>query len=493
MSTLAFTGGVAATLTWIASPFFVGFNSYLFPRVARHLTLGMVLISFAYGLRQIFDSIPLNIRLLDNFGVTLAVDQLSGYFILTSAIVTAAVILYCWDKGKTAFFYTQAIILHGSVNAVFICADFMSLYVALEVIGVAAFLLIAYPRTDRSIWVGLRYLFVSNTAMLFYLIGAVLVYQANHSFAFVGLQNAPTDAIALIFLGLLTKGGIFVSGLWLPLTHSESETPVSALLSGVVVKTGVFPLVRCALLVPDVLPILQIFSVATALLGVIYAIFEKDSKRMLAASTTSQLGFVLVAPTAAGFYALTHGLAKACLFLIAGNLPSRNFQELRRNPIDKTMWVILAIASLSVSGVPLLAGFGAKVLTLKDLNSWQAVMMNVAAVGTAIVFAKFILLPVKSPLSDSLESAKAGKKSSGFWWATSLLIGGLILANAFYLEAYSVANIIKSLVTLGVGWLAYFLIFQRFSFKLPRAPERFEHLIGGMSLMLILLLGMVLA
>ena len=493
MSTLALTGGITTTLIWIAAPFVVGFNSYLFPQLARHLTLGTVLISFVYGLKAIFDSTPLTIQLLDSFGVTLVVDSLSGFFILTNALVTAAVILYCWDKGKSAFFYTQAIILHGSVNAVFICADFMSLYVALEVIGVAAFLLIAYPRTDRSIWVGLRYLFISNTAMLFYLIGAVLVYQANHSFAFEGLQRAPTDAIALIFIGLLTKGGIFVSGLWLPLTHSESETPVSALLSGVVVKTGVFPLVRCALLVPDILPILQFFSVATALLGVTYAIFEKDSKRMLAASTTSQLGFVLAVPAAAGFYALTHGLAKASLFLVAGNLPSRNLQELRRARIDKALWVVLAIASLSISGMPLLAGFGAKVLTLKDMNSWQAIAMNAAAVGTAIVFAKFIFLPFQSSPSDSLTSSETGKSRSGFWWATLLLLGGLILANAVDFKVYSWANISKAVITLGVGWLAYFLIFQRFTFKLSRVPERFENLIGGMSLMLILLLGMVLA
>ena len=105
----------------------------------------------------------------------------------------------------------------------FICADFISLYVALEIISIAAFLLISYPRTNRSIWIALRYLFVSNTAMLFYLIGAALVYQSNHSFAYVGLKEAPIEAIALIFLGLLTKGGIFVSGLWLPLTHGESD------------------------------------------------------------------------------------------------------------------------------------------------------------------------------------------------------------------------------------------------------------------------------
>jgi multicomponent Na+:H+ antiporter subunit D len=119
--------------------------------------------------------------------------------------------------------------------------------------------LIAYPRSDRSIWVGLRYLFVSNVAMLFYLVGAVLVYQTHHSFDFVGLRGSPPEAIALIFLELLVKGGIFVSGLWLPLMHSESESPVSALMSGIVVKAGVLPLVRCALVLEEIDPIVRIF------------------------------------------------------------------------------------------------------------------------------------------------------------------------------------------------------------------------------------------
>ncbi|NET55702.1 MAG: cation:proton antiporter [Symploca sp. SIO2E6] len=469
------------TIAWIALPLFIGFSIYLIPKLDRYLALGVALVSFGYGLERI-DSSPLNLTLLDNFGVSLVVDPLSAFFILTNALVTAAVILYCWRSDKTAFFYTQTIILHGSVNAVFICADFISVYVALEVISIAAFLLIAYPRSDRSIWVGLRYLFVSNIAMLFYLIGAVLVYQANHSFGFEGLRQAPPEAVALIFLGLLTKGGIFVSGLWLPLTHSESETPVSALLSGVVVKTGVFPLLRCALMVEELDPIVRIFGVGTALMGVGYAVWEKDTKRMLAFHTVSQLGFILAAPEVGGFYALTHGLVKSALFLIAGNLPSRNLKELKQIAIPTPIWCALVIASFSISGFPLLSGFGAKVLTMKNLVPWQVIGMNIAALGTAISFAKFIFLP----------HGGEGKVKPGFWSAMTILLGGLIIANCVYYDAYTIYNIIKPLVTIGIGWLVYLLIFQRATLKLPRMLEQFDHLIGVMSLMLTLLFWIVL-
>lgn len=475
----------AITVTWIALPLFIGFSSYLLPRAGRLLVLIVALSSLVYSLFVILSGASFTLELLDNFGVTLMVDSLSGFFILTNALVTTAVVLYCWQQNKSKFFYTQTVILHGCVNAVFICADLISLYVALEVIGIAVFLLIAYPRSDRSIWIALRYLFVSNTAMLFYLLGAALVYQNSRSFAFTALENASLDAIGFLFVGLLTKGGIFVSGLWLPLTHSESETPVSAMLSGVVVKSGIFPLARFALMFPDIDPLVRFFGVGTALLGVGYAVFEKDTKRMLAFHTVSQLGFVLAAPEVGGFYALTHGLVKSALFLTAGNLPSRNLKVLRHEPMPRSVWIALAIASFSISGFPLLSGFGAKVLTMKNLLPWQVIGMNVAALGTAISFAKFIFLPhsddVKSPVKP------------GFWAAMVLLLGGLVFANVVYYEAYTLGNTVKPLVTIALGWAAYFLIFRRVSLKLPRVVEQFDHLIGVMSLMLMFLFGMALA
>ncbi|MEO0647028.1 MAG: cation:proton antiporter [Cyanobacteria bacterium J06650_10] len=476
------------TLVWIALPLFVGFSIYLLPQLSRVLALGVSLVSLAYGLWHIIDPTTTMFALVDSFGISLLVDGLSGFFVLTNAVVTVAVILYCWQSDKNAFFYTQAIILHGSVNSVFVCADLISVYVALEVIGIAAFLLISYPRTDRSIWVGLRYLFVSNTAMLFYLLGAVLVYQSSQSFSFEAMEGAPIEAIALIFLGLLTKGGIFVSGLWLPLTHAESDSPVSALLSGVVVKTGVFPLVRFALELPELDPIVRLFGVLTALFGVSYAVLAKDTKRILAFHTVSQLGFILAAPAVGGFYALTHGLVKSALFLIVGNLPSRDIKVLKKNPIPTSLWVALAIASFSISGFPLLSGFGAKVLTTKNLLPWQVIGMNIAALGTSVSFAKFVFLP------HERQSEKVSLMvKPGFWAAMVVLLGGLVLANVVYYEAYTLKNTVKPLLTIAAGWLAYLLIFQRLAIKLPRIAERLDHLIGAMSLMLTLLFWMVLA
>ncbi len=470
------------TILWLILPFFIGFSIYLLPRADRVLTLGVALASVGYAAVLLAQPAPLAFSWLDSFSVTVIADGLSGYFILTNALVTAAVVLYCWDTSKTAFFYTQAIILHGSVNAAFICADFISLYVALEVIGISAALLIAYSRNNRSLWVALRYLFVSNTAMLFYLVGAVLVYQSQGSFAFAGFENASAEAKALIVLGLVVKGGIFVSGLWLPLTHAEAESPVSAILSGVVVKAGVFPLVRLALTVEAFAPLAGWLGTIAALFGVAYALVQTDAKRVLACSTLSQLGWILAVPEAAGFYALAHGLAKATLFLGVGNLPTRNLTLLRQQPIHTSLWVPITLASLSISGFPLFAGFGAKMLALKQALTWQTMALNIAAVGTATIYARFIFLP-----HQASDGRSGGAIKPGLWMAVPLLIGALLVANLIYPGAYTGFNIVKVLGVIIGGWLLHLLLLQRLTLVLPSGPENFENLIGTMSLILLAL------
>lgn len=92
------------TIAWIALPFFVGFLIYLLPKLDRWLALGMAIASGAYAVSLFAEQSPLSLELLDHFGVTLLIDSLSGYFILTNALVTAAVILYCWHSGKSPFF-----------------------------------------------------------------------------------------------------------------------------------------------------------------------------------------------------------------------------------------------------------------------------------------------------------------------------------------------------------------------------------------------------
>lgn len=471
------------TIAWIALPLLLGFTLYLIPKLDKYFVLFSTLISLFYSLKILINNENFQYQLLDSFGVTFGIDTLNGYFILTNAIVTLAVLIYCWQTDKTSFFYGQLLILHGSLNSGFITTDFISLYVTLEVTGIAAFLLIAYPRTDKALWVALRYLFVSSIALLLYLVGAILVYQATNSFSFEGLKNSPPEALVFIFLGLFVKGGIFFSGLWLPLTHSESETPVSALLSGVVVKSSILPLIRCAQINEDIDLIVRILGVATAILGTSYALCEKDIKRMFAFSTISQLGFILASPAVGGFYTLTHGLAKCTLFLTTGSLPTRNLTQLKQNGINTSIWIPLTLASISVIGLPFLSGFEAKVLTLDNLLPWQVIPMNLVAIGTAIYFFQLILLPHKSNQDKNI--------SFSLLLAVGVLIFGLMLGNIIYYEAYILTNIIKAIVVVFIGWLCYRFILNKISITIPRNLEELENLVGFMTLMSVLLYGIL--
>jgi formate hydrogenlyase subunit 3/multisubunit Na+/H+ antiporter MnhD subunit len=317
--------------------------------------------------------------------------------------------------------------------------------------------------------------------------GVILVYQATNSLDFQGLTQAPSEAIALIFLGLLIKGEIFLSGLWSPQTNSIASAPASALLSGIVVKAGVLPLLRFATMAPQLGSIVQGLGVATALLGVGYGIFARDSKRILAYSTISQMGFILVAPLVGGVYALTHGLAKSCLFLLVGSLPQRDLEQLQQEPVNYKLWLPIVLASSSIIGLPLLAGFEAKTLTFEALPPWTAIAMNGAGIGTAIIFAKFIFLK-----ADWQNSLKLDKSPWGLALAVLILLGTLTLGNVIYPEAFSPANGVKATVTFLLGSAIYWWGIRKITWQPPDWGERLDNLIGMMAVMLVLLLGWVL-
>lgn len=464
-------------IIWLVVPMLVSFGIYLIPKVSRILALGLAVLSMLVAVQLITMQGSLDLTLMDSFGVALRLDNQSGFFVLTNSLVTAAVILYCWHSDRSAYFYTQLSILHGCLNSIFACNDLISLYVAIECASIAVFLLITYGRSNRKMWVALRYLLVSNTVMLFYLLGAGLVYETNMSFAFSSIQQAPIEAIVLILVGLLTKGGVFISGLWLPLTHSESDIPVSAMLSGIAIKAGIFPLLRLAELVDGIDVTVRVLGIGTAFLGVSFAIFERDIKRIFALSTVSQMGFVLAVPSIGGIYALSHGLAKATLFLTASGVPSRRLDELRQKPMGHGPWAALTIAGLSMSGCPLLLGFGAKSLVLKNVLPWQTIPLTIAAVGTAILFARLIFLP---------HTAASEKKApASLWPSVTLLLGGLVVANGVSWDAYTWGNGLKAIATIGAGWGVYQCLPHRSTWRLPSALEQLENLIGVLSLLLI--------
>jgi multicomponent Na+:H+ antiporter subunit D len=379
----------AATIGWLLLPFLAAFLAALLPSLGRPLTLICCLATAAVALAARQGLLPPVLELLGPQGVELRPDAFAAPFLLLNALICAAVLLDGWRRSLPGPFPLLLMVLHGGLDSAFVAADLVSLYVTLEVVGISAFLLILTPRSRRSLWIALRYLLISNTVMLFFLVGAAVVYQQEGSFRFTAVAAVRGGgALALLLVGLLTKSGLFVSGLWLPRTHAEAPAEVSALLSGVVVTAGLCPLLRLAMAVPAIAAVLPPIGLASGALGILFALFDADAKRLLAWSTLSQLGLVALAPAAAGGYALAHGLGKGALFLAARRFPSRVLAGWRERPLPTDLWWTMWIGSLSIVGLPPLLGFFAKARLEQSVEGWSSLVLPGLMVGTTAVYAR---------------------------------------------------------------------------------------------------------
>ncbi|MEA5423414.1 MULTISPECIES: proton-conducting transporter membrane subunit [unclassified Synechococcus] len=417
---------------WLLLPFLAAFLAALLPALARWLALGCVLATAAIAAAIGLQAMPATLLLLGPEGVALAPDALAVPFLLLNALVCGAVLLDGWQRPSTGPFLLLMMVLQGGLNSAFVSVDLISLYVCLEVVGVSAFLLVLTSRSDRCLWVGLRYLLIGNTVMTLYLIGAAVIYLQQGSFRFEAVAlTSGGGALALLLVGLFTKSGLFLSGLWLPRTHAESPAEVSALLSGVVVAGGLCPLVRLMDVVPSLSAVMVPIGLASAALGILFALVETDAKRLLAWSTLSQVGFVVLVPAAAGLYALAHGLAKATLFLLARRFPSRQLLGWVSRPLPAAVAWPLWIASLSIVGAPPLLGYLAKQQLDEAIAGPTALVTTVLMVGTAAVYVRLWGTPLSAalPHDPAAPDAALEQARSGASWSAGvvLLLAALLL------------------------------------------------------------------
>jgi len=476
---------ITPAIVWLVLPFLMAFTGALLPGIETTLALIVPVATVLAGLFGAMAAEPLNLQLVGPYGVALLLDRFVAPFLILNGLVTAAVLLDRRSRPRAGTFVLVLLVLHGGVNSALVCQDLISLYVALEVVGLASFLLIVGPQSAKCLWIGLRYLLVGNTAMLLFLIGTAQVYRSSGSFRLIDLAGASSTAMALILVGLLTKAGLFVSGLWLPRTHAESPAEVSAMLSGVVVTAGACPLVRATTLVEPLAPLVMGIGLASACFGVAFALIETDAKRMLAWSTLSQMGLAVLVPAVAGFYALSHGLAKASLFLLSRHFPSRRLEIWTQNPLPLQVWLPLQLASLSIAGCPLLVGFLAKESLLKQLPGPSGLLVTSLAVGTAAVYARLWGWPLLGR-SDQGSQAPGWRASAGVLLLSLALLLAVGLGPAgpswegFLLVAPSAASL-KALAILAAGWLLHQLLQTlRTLLKLPNL-ERLDDLLGGLA------------
>jgi len=454
---------------------------FAFPERGRKLLPLLFLVNTILTGYMILMGFEDSIVVSGSFGVEIVFDRPGLILTLMNGIVFLAVSLSMAERSLPPLAMSLISMLHGTANAVFISNDLFNIFVCVDLAGILGFLLIRMGRKPRQIWSGVKYLITANFGMILYLLGCLQVYTHTGSFSISSIADVPHGAVVLLLTGLSVKGGILAMGLWLPEAHGEAEAEVSALLSGVIVKVGLAPMFRIASFSPLAHGFLSFIGPLAAIWGVAYAMAEKDIKKMLAYSTLSQVGFAISVPAVGPFYAASHGIAKAWLFLSAGKMPDRSIEYLQRNGVEISSWLPLTIGSLVIAGMPGSAVYISKGLAMSYLEGWRLILLYLASLGTAVYYSRLIFIP---PL-------KKGKILRGSGFSDLILLGALIAGGA-RTGAYGLSQVISSIILLFSGISLYRLLRKRVVPVLPYWPEEIDHIMG-LTVLFCILVWVVLA
>jgi hydrogenase-4 component B len=339
-------------------------------------------------------------------------DPLSSFFLLTLSVLAAAVAVYSLGylrhgpAGKNPALSASLLnLLLAGLTLVFTASDAVFFLIAWEVtVAAAYFLVVTNHQSAEARNGGLLYIVMSRagTGMLF--IGFLLLARAAGSTSFQDMHGAGERlqpaagalAFLLLFLGFGVKAGIIPLHIWLPAAHPVAPSNISALMSGIVIKTGIYGMARVFFDFYGALPpwagmLVLLVGVVSAVLGVLYALMEHDLKRLLAYHSIENIGIILMgfgaallfrsyghpalaalALIAGLFHTLNHGVFKCLLFLGAGGVlhatHTRNMEEMggliRRMPATALYFLI---GSIAISGLPPLNGFVSEWLTYQAL------------------------------------------------------------------------------------------------------------------------------
>lgn len=372
-------------------------------------------------------------------GIHLRADGLSAFFLLITALVGLIVSIYAHDYFGPAvagaaghgarFFWPLWLLLFAGLNALFLSGDAFNLYVTLEITGLSAVALVGLAGSRAAMGAALRYLFISLSGSLLYLMGVALLYggYGTVDLALLGGRMTTTPhallALGLMTGGLVMKAALFPMHFWLPPAHSSAPAPVSALLSALVVKGGFYILLRLWFEVFDAMPkagiaqVLGAFGAGAVLWGSVQALRQSRLKSLVAYSTVAQLGYLfLLFPLAAGveghanvwsgamILLLSHAAAKAAMFLAAGNLVrAAGHDRLDELPgVTRALPVSLfafGLAGITLIGLPPSAGFVGKWLLLgSSLEQGQWWWMAVLLAGSLLAagYVMRVVLPAFS-------------------------------------------------------------------------------------------------
>jgi NADH-quinone oxidoreductase subunit L len=358
-----------------------------------------------------------------DFGLRL--DALSMMMLLVVTGVGGAIHIYSYgymaeDPAMARFFACLSLFTFSMLGIV-LANNFLMMFIAWELVGVSSYSLIGFWYEKPSAGDAAKKAFITNRLGDFgFLAGILMVWGIASSLNFASIQNGikwspeiferlGTIAGLLIFCGAMGKSAQFPLHVWLP-DAMEGPTPVSALIhAATMVAAGVYMLCRTLFLFnPSALHIIAWIGGFTALLAALIAIQQNDIKRIIAYSTLSQLGYMVMAvglngPTPAMFHLTTHAFFKALLFLSAGSviIGMHHEQDIwQMGNLRKKMpvtFVTFLIGALALSGIPPFSGFYSKDAILAqalDQKSYGLFVLAVAVAGLTAFYTFRLLFVV---------------------------------------------------------------------------------------------------
>ena len=327
------------------------------------------------------------------FGISLVADLLSAVFVVMTQLVMVTGILYALgskDKVVTyPTFYPLFLTLATGLTGAMITGDLFNMYVFAELLVISGTILTAIADDRFGTEAAYKYFYISLLASFFMLLAIGSLYAAYGTLNMASLAANITakavspllwPAIAFLLAAFMIKSAVFPFHFWQPDLYTAAPVPVSAMLSSVVSKFGVYGFLRMTTLLfvaqaPTIRAILIVLGVVGVIFGGLSALGTHNVKRMLAYSSLTQIGFILVAigwgtalsTTAAIIFTFNHSLIKAALLMLAGYVASR--ASIKSAAFDTITGVgkplpaagfLFFLGSLALAGIPPTNGFVSK-------------------------------------------------------------------------------------------------------------------------------------
>ena len=461
-------------------PLIGSFFCLLFPRKVREgWAIGIVALSFFFLfflISPIIQGKSVQADILsfrgEYFSFSFFADGISLIFALVFSFIGLVALIYSFpymaEYENQREYYFMTCLMIASLIGVSFSRNLILFYVFWEIAAIAVWRLVGFYREEKIVWIADKTFLMTFLGSSFMLMGFTLLYIQSGSLDLIQLRGATPSilntALFLIFLGIIAKSAILPLHTWLSDAHPVAPSPMSAILSGVEVEVGLLGFLRIFVWMAGVSWnwILTI-AVLSSLIGAGAALLEKDIKRIIAYSTVSQVGYILLGFAlfkemgiiAGLLYFMVHAVAKAGLFLGAGvverKYKTRDITRLgglmRTSPV---FGIGFLFSVFSIAGFPPFGGFYAKLMVImsavKEGHLWIATLAIVAAILTMLyLFRLFNGIFMGKEVEAKGEFAPPGKLMIGcvvLLGIISLAIG-IFITQALGLPIAAVAEIFK--------------------------------------------------